>query len=516
MKISPEEYTAFLATDQIAFTEEVFNTVSPNHKYDDNWHIHCIIEHLKAVEKGEISRLIINMPPRTLKSITVSIAWSAWLLGKDPKRQIMGASFGLDLATEHSVNTRLVMESEWYQKCFPATKIQPGENKQTKFKTTERGHRMGYSVGASKIGQGGDFLIMDDPINPEEALSDTTRNSTNTWIEQSFLPRINDKRHMRAVLVMQRLHENDPTGFLLDKGNWHHLCLPAQFIRKTIIEINNRSWLKSEGEYLDPVRMGNEVLNQALIDMRPYAFSGQMMQNPAPIGGGEFKNEFLQYYDNYSAKFTVAGMNIYILYDPANAKKNKKSNNPDYTAMVVLALANDNNYYILDLVRDRLNPTERVELLFDLHMKWNKKSGKPPRVVSEQYGMMTDNFYIKKKQEELNYRFPVHEVAGSMEKEDRIRRLIPIFESRRIYLPQKIIYGSVDGKSYELVKQFVDDEMVVFPVGRHDDMLDALSRITDEDVRASFPKIRTVYLEAGQSLSSTLNKGYDPQNPMSW
>jgi len=507
--LSPEEFTALLAVDQIAFTEQVFNTVSPGVVYEDNWHIHCIVEHLQAVERGEIKRLLINMPPRSMKSISVTIAWTAWLLGKYPSHQIICASYAQALSTKHSVDTRLVIQSDWYKAAFPETKIADDQNEKQKFQTTMRGHRIATSVGGSATGEGGDTLIFDDPIKPDEASSEVVRTSTNDWIDQVFMTRLNDQNKGRVVGTMQRVHEDDTTGHLKRRGHWHELVLPAQFIKKTFITVGQRTWEKEEGEYLHPARLNNNVLNQLEKDLGAYAFAGQYMQNPAPVGGGEFKTEWLQYYDSYAQNFSAHGMNIYIMYDPANSKKNKENNSPDFTAMVVIGLAKDNNYYILDMVRDRLNPTERIDILFELHKKWNKKGGKPPIVVSEQYGMMTDNFFLKKRQQELNYRFAVKEVGGQIKKEDRIRKCIPLFESQRVLLPRKIIYSNIKGETEELVSIFVKEELETFPVGRHDDLLDAFSRICDNEVRASFPAIETIYLQPGQSMRDYLGNNSD-------
>lgn len=505
--LTAEEYYALLAQDQIAFTEQVFNTVSPGAAYNDNWHVHCIVEHLKAVERGEIKRLIINMPPRSLKSISVTIAWTAWLLGRKPSNQIIAASYSQALSMKHNVDTRLVLNSNWYRQCFPHTVLAPDQNEKQKFQTTARGHRIATSIGGSATGEGGDYLIADDPLKPDEASSETIRGATNEWIDQVFMTRQNDPNTAKVVVVMQRLHENDVTGHLLAKGGWYKLVLPAQFERRTVIEVGDRSWIKDEGEYLDPVRLNENVLRGFERDLGAYAFAGQYQQRPAPIGGGEFKSEWIQYYDNYSANFSAGTMNIYIMYDPANSKKNKENDDPDYTAMVVIGLAPDNNYYILDMVRDRLNPTERIDILFELHRKWNKKAGKAPIVISEQYGMMTDNFFLKKRQEELNYRFAIKQVGGQIKKEDRIRKVIPLFESGRVFLPRKILYSNIKGETVELVQSFVDQELCVFPVGRHDDLLDAFSRIADTEVRASFPAIETVYLQPGQTMRDYLNSG---------
>ena len=510
-----EDLIDVLRIDRRAFTEQVFNTVSPGFEYKDNWHIHCILEYLEAVERSEIRRLVINMPPRCMKSITGCIAWPAWLLAQNPSEQVIAASYSHSLASDHSVDTRLVIDSDWYREAFPDTVLAKDQNEKTKFRTTQKGHRIATSVGGTLTGMGGNYLIMDDPVKPDEALSDTVREKTNQWISQTFLTRENDAKTSRAVLIMQRLHENDPSGMLLDKG-WDHLELPAYFEKKTIIEINKKKWIMEEESYLQEDRLGEDELDNKLKELGMYGFVGQYMQRPSPEGGGEFKVSYLQYYDNYSKNFTAHGMNIYILYDPANEKKNKERADPDYTAMMVIGLANDNNYYLLDIIRDRFNPTERIEALIELHNKWNKKSGKPPKVGCEQYGMMTDAFYLRKAQEEYNYRFPVIELGGQVKKEDRIRKLIPLFESARIFLPRKILYDSVDGNTYDLVKQLVQDELSTFPVGRHDDMIDAFARIVDDKLEARFPKINVVYLEAGQSKKDLLDEGYDENDYMTW
>lgn len=510
-----DEFIALLSNDQVAFTQACFQTVDPAHEYLHNWHIDCVIEYLQAMQRGEIRRLIINMPPRSLKSITACVAWPAWLLGQNPSEQIVTASYAADLAVKHSVDTRLIMESNWYKRCFPDTVIAKDQNEKRKFQTTKRGHRKATSIGGSITGDGGDYLILDDPVKPDEALSDVIRKSTNDWIDQTFLTRENDPKTSRALLVMQRLHEDDPSGHLLERG-WEQLLLPAYFEKRTIIEISNKRWICERDSFLQEDRLGEDELDKKLVELGMYGFVGQYLQRPTPEGGGEFQARYLQYYNNYSRKFTAHGMNVYILYDPANTKKNKERIDPDYTAMVVIGLANDNNYYILDLVRDRFNPTERVNKLMELHQKWNKLSGKPPTVAIEQYGMMTDSFYITKEMDERNYRFHIVEVKGSVRKEDRIRKLIPLFENTRVYLPKSIMYDSIDGNTYDLVEVFIKEELTVFPVGRHDDMIDAFARILDSDLQARFPKINVVYLEGGQTLKDHYAGDFDENDIMTW
>lgn len=521
-ELSAEEYTAIIATDQLAFTEHAFSVVSPGDEYDPNWHVECIVEHLKAVEEGEIPRLIINMPPRELKSISTAIAWPAWLLGHDPTRRIICGSYSSPLAMRHSTDTRLIMEEPSYKLAFPHTKIARDQNQKEFFQTTQRGFRKAVSVGGSVLGDGGDFLILDDPVKADEALSEAVREKTNLWIDQAFLTRQNDPGKSRVVLVMQRLHEDDPSGHLREKDGWSELVLPAEFKKPTFIEVSKKKWSFDEGDLMNPNRLSKEVLEQKLIDLGPYAYSGQYMQNPAPIGGGEFKRRWIRHYNNLSRNFSAQGMNVYIMVDPASGKKSKSNQNKgykeidqDYTAIVVVGLHSDKNYYVLDIVRDRLNPTERINAVIDLHMKWNKECGKSPKVVYEDYSMQSDAYYIQKAMSDLNYRFPFVSVGGRIMKEDRIRRLIPLFENERIYLPRKVIYNTVDGEQVELVTALID-EMLTFPVAKHDDLLDAFSRLLEEEVYATFPSTNLKVLRAGETYRDKLLDGFKEEDFMSW
>jgi predicted phage terminase large subunit-like protein len=516
MQGTDEELIALLSQDQVAFTMQCFHTVDPAHKYMHNWHIEAIVEYLQAMERGEIRRLIINMPPRSLKSITCSVAWPAWLLGQNPSSQIITASYGHDLSIKHNVDTRLIVESPWYKAAFPDTIIAKDQNEKRKFQTTARGHRKATSVGGSVTGEGGDYLIADDLIKPDEALSEVIRNTSNAWLDQTFLTRENDPKTSRALIVMQRVHELDPTGHLLQKGGWEQLILPAFFDKRTIIEINNKKWICEEESYLHDERLGPDELDLKFKELGPYGYAGQYLQQPAPDGGGEFKKSYIQYYNNMSKKFTSRGMNVYILYDSANSKKDKDRIDPDYTAMVVVGLGSDNNYYILDLIRDRCNLTERVNKLMNLHLKWSRLSGKPPIVAVEQYGMMVDKFCIDKEMEERNYRFRCVEVKGSVKKEDRIRKLIPLFENQRVFLPRQILYDNLEGETVELVTSFIQEELLVFPVGKHDDMIDAFARILDNEVMARFPKVDVSYLEGGQTLKDLYAEEFDEDDIMSW
>jgi len=210
-------------------------------------------------------------------------------------------------------------------------------------------------------------------------------------------------------------------------------------------------------------------------DMGPYTYAAQILLNPKADAMQGFKREWLRYYTRLDA----AKMNKYLLVDAASSKKKGS----DYTAMIVMGLATDANYYVLDLVRDRLNLAERLERIFTLHRKW-----KPKQVRYERYGMMADIEAIKARQEQETYRFDVIEVAGVTSKQDRIKRLIPMFEQGKVYLPKSLNVADWQKIPVDLVHSFVEEEFYPFPVGLHEDMLDAMARIAEPDLRLVWPK----------------------------
>lgn len=220
-----------------------------------------------------------------------------------------------------------------------------------------------------------------------------------------------------------------------------------------------------------------EKLEEKRRDYGPYTFAAQIMQNPVADGVMGFKREWLKFYDDEPTEIR-GGMNVYLLVDAASEKKK----NSDYTAMWVVGLNADRNAYVLDMVRDRLNLTERARKVISLHRKW-----RPTQVRYEQYGMQADIEHIKHLQREENYRFAIEEVGGSTPKSDRIRRMLPWFEQGRFYLPKVLAYRDYEGISRDLITSFIEEEFVAFPVSVHDDMLDALARLLEPDLHLIWP-----------------------------
>jgi hypothetical protein len=489
MNVTQEEVNAACRLSFDAFAQRAFRIVEPGTSYEWNWHIGCIADHLEAVYAGDIQRLIINIPPRTLKSYLVSVAFPAWILGKHPHERFIMTSHNFRLARSMVMKTRRIIEDEWYQQCFKGVEFSSDQNEKHHFETTRNG--MYYAGALSSVtGTGASYVLCDDPVNPTEALSDTIRENANTEIRSTLFSRFNDKRTGKFILVMQRLHEDDPTGNLLRDGGYTILKLPAEAKRPVLITLGKKVWTMKEEQLLFPDRLTKKILEETRRDLLDYNYVGQYLQEPVALGGGEFKEEWIQYYQSGGVKPTT--MNVYILVDPSGGEEvnRKKKKASDWTAMMVVGLAPDNNYYLLDIIRDRLNPTERIDKLFELHRKWNGLCGKPPTVGYEKYGLMTDTHYIREKQNKDAYRFGLIELGGSMEKTERIRRMIPDLQNRRWWYPANLMYTDGEGRTFDLVRELVRSEMPTFPRARFDDMLDALSRIYDEDMNAMFPKVQ--------------------------
>lgn len=227
----------------------------------------------------------------------------------------------------------------------------------------------------------------------------------------------------------------------------------------------------------EPVLLSRAVLAEKRRNMGPYIYGCQMLLNPTADRTQGFSVEWLRYYEPLA---DAADMNKYILVDAASSKKKTS----DRTVMAVVGLGADENYYLLDLVRDRLSLTQRADALFALHRKW-----KPISVGYEIYGLQADAEYVRERMGKINYHFNLIELGGQTPKPDRIKRLMPIFEQGRFWLPPALMKTDVLGIPHDVVGEFLEEEYKAFPVGQHDDTMDALARIRDEDMSLQWPQI---------------------------
>ena len=254
---------------------------------------------------------------------------------------------------------------------------------------------------------------------------------------------------------------------------------------------------KAEGE---PVYLDRKTLAEKRRDMGPYIFACQMLQDPKAEDAMGFQEPWLRY---YSAEKYQKGLepwpsywNYYLICDPAGEKKKEN----DYTVIAVVALAPDRNYYLVDAIRDRMNLKERTAKMFEFHRKYNiKKAG------YEKYGKDSDIEHIEEMMDHENYRFEIIPLGGAMPKNDRIRKLVPVFEQGRFYLPYRLLFFDYEGNMIDFVRVFKDDEYLPFPVAVHDDMLDDLSRIRDEKLEAEFPMEAMVKSTAGGKAKTEYN-----------
>jgi predicted phage terminase large subunit-like protein len=304
------------------------------------------------------------------------------------------------------------------------------------------------------------LAVYDDVVTQSSVTSPEMMQKTTEMLELSYNLGTESGRRR---FIGTRYHASDAYRTILDRGT-----------------AKLRMRLATDDGTLDgePAIWTLEKLKEKRKDLGPYTFACQIMQDPLHDATQGFRRDWLRFYENRSGE----GMNKYVLVDAANSKRKSS----DYTTMWVVGLSADKNYYVLDFIRDRLNLTERAAALMRLHRKW-----RPFQVRYEAYGLMADVAHIKSRQELENYRFDILEVAGRTPKNDRIRRLIPICEQGRLYLPHTLNYSDYEHVVRDLVHDFIEQEFVAFPVSAHDDMLDSLARIEEPELELVWPRDST-------------------------
>ena len=350
--MNKEQLKALLRLDFSSFIERSFFELNPQTKYSHNWHIDVIAEALEQCRTGKLKRLIVNVPPRSLKSHTASIAFPAYLLGHNPSTQIICASYAQDLADKLAGDCRSLMTSDWYQSLFPATRLAARRPMLNDYATTEKGFRLSTSVGGVLTGRGADFIVVDDPLKPDEALSETQRKSANDWFDHTVVSRLNDKRTGCIILIMQRLHEDDLVGHVLQQGGWHLIKFPAiaEEDERHVIHTpyGERIFTRREGEALHPERESLDVLARLREIQGEYNFAGQYQQSPSPLGGGMIKTSWFKTYA--SAELPENFELVFQSWDTAN----KSSELSDYSVCTTWGLR-EKKLYLLHVLRKRLD-----------------------------------------------------------------------------------------------------------------------------------------------------------------
>ena len=441
---------AILRADFRSFVHRVVLTLNPGTDFLPNWHIDAIAHQLERVRAGEVTRLIINMPPRYLKSITLSVAYPAFLLGHDPRGRIFGISYGADLAYKHAADFRAVVEADWYRRAFPKWRTEKAAGGDVF--STQGGFRRATSVHAALTGLGGGIFIIDDPQKPEEAQSETLRNNVNQWFSSTLLSRLDNKQTGVIIVVMQRVHLNDLTGHLLERStDWTILNLAAIAEEDERIEIGKgRFHFRRAGEALHPRHESLATLERLRAEVGTDIFSAQYQQSPVPPGGAVIRKEWLRYYDvaperSYKTRIVQS-------WDTAA----KDGPNNDWSVCTTWLLVDRKHYYLLDVTRGRYDYPRLRDTAIALAQRFD-----PSSILIED--AMTGIALAQELRAAGTY--VVKPVPVERDKFNRLWVQQAKFEAGLVHFPRQAAWLPA-----------LEAELLAFPQAKHDDQVDSLSQ----------------------------------------
>ncbi len=444
------ELDAVLRQDLSAFIHKSFHTLTPAQSYHDNWHIQALAWQLQQCASGKVKRLLITLPPRSLKSISV-VAFEAWLLGRDPSKRLICASYSADLANKHAQDCRALMESSWYRRIFPQTRIE--KNTETEFVTGRKGYRYSTSVGGTLTGRGGDFLIIDDPLKSEDALSETKRPAVNDWYDGTLYSRLDDKRNGALIVIMQRQHLDDLAGHVLGQEAWAHLNLPAIAEIDEHVTIGpNQTRHRRVGDLLHPEREPSDVLARIKSTLGNFKFSAQYQQRPIPEEGEIIKLGWFGRYDAVPQR--QGGDEIVQSWDTAN----KAEELSDYSVCTTW-LVHGNQYYLIHVLREKLNYPDLRRTVVEHSRRYQADS-----VIVENKSSGISLIQDLRRGGARHDPMPIaFDPEG--DKVTRMSAQSAQIEAGKVFLPRDA--------------PWLDDfkaELLQFPHGRHDDQVDSLSQ----------------------------------------
>lgn len=451
MDNNPKLLQSLLRQELTAFTQKCFATVSPGDRYIHNWHIELICDRLQAVYQGKIKRLIITVPPRELKSITTSVAFPAWALGHDPTRRFICASYSQDLAKKHSLDTRAVLESSWYKDLFPKTRLHPRKNTEVELLTTQMGGRYATSVEGTLTGRGGNIIIIDDPIKPQDALSTLIRERVNAWFDNTLYSRLNDKLNDAIIVVMQRVHEDDLVGHLTsaEVHGWALLEIPAIAEADTIYKLYgiDQSLKRPKGHILNGRRESLESLHATRLRMGSRDFSAQYQQRPVPNGGNLLRLEWFQQYRDGDLPRDFS--HTLQVWDTASCTGTTN----DYSACTTWRIYGPRSY-LLHVYRNRLEFPDLKRVILKHAIKHSADG-----VFIESSGSGLQLIQQFKSEGSL---WPLF-THPKVDKQTRAAAQTPKLEAGLIYIPEDAPW----------LRAFLN-EVAAFPAGKFDDQVDSL------------------------------------------
>lgn len=442
------------------FSQKAWHVIEPGRRFVPGWHIQAISEHLEAVFHGEIRNLLINVPPRHMKSIETSVLFPAWAWANRPEIRWLFSSYAESLSIRDSVKCRRVIQSEWYQKRFGHVfQLTGDQNEKKKYENDKTGHRIATSVMGAGTGEGGDIIVADDPHKVMEAESDTVRQHVLDWWDGEMSTRGNDPKTVCKVIVMQRVHEKDLSGHVLAEKGYEHLCLPAEFEpeRKCVTSIGWEDPREKAGALLWPDRFGAPQIAAMKRELGSYRYAGQGQQRPAPAEGNIFKRAWWKFWTVLPSEYDFLAMSVDLPF----------SEGPDNSyAVFGIWLRAGADKYLIDMVRDQIGFNDQCAVMANLAGKWNHPEKEGARALNAYWiekkangAAMLDT--LKKKIPAL---LPI-EPRGS--KVIRAQAQAPQIESGNVYLP--------DPSIAPWVNDFIE-EHAVFPNGAFDDQVDMTSQ----------------------------------------
>jgi predicted phage terminase large subunit-like protein len=457
MGLPPEMEAAVLRSHMGSFIQAAFAELNPGVKLMWAPYLELIAAHLEQVAHGEIKRLIITMPPRYLKSICVSVALPAFVLGHYPYQEVMCVSYGQDLAKKFSEATLKVMRSRFYRRTFGAV-LEAKRHALNFLSTVDGGGRRATSIDGTATGTGANLLIFDDPQKPNETLSEAVRRATNDAFENTFLSRINDHGEARIVVVMQRLHEDDFVAHVQANGeDWTVLNLPAIAEQDEAIPyccaLGDGVFQRREGEALHPERAPLAQLELLRKSFGEATWATQYQQRPTPAGGGMVKVEWFRRYaeTDLPEKFDRVAQS----WDTAN----KIAEWNDYSVCTTWGVKG-RNIYLLHVYRARLEFPDlkraviRQAQLHEASVVFVEDHASGTQIIQD---LRRENFG------------KVHGVKHSTDKQIRMVNQTPLIENGFVFIPEAAPW----------LEAYLG-ELEVFPNGKHDDQVDSTSQALEE------------------------------------
>ena len=449
------EYQAILRTDFMSFIELAHSILNPGERFIPSPFIELMAAKLEQCRLGKIKRLLITVPPRSLKSHTASICFVAWILAHDPTAKIICASYVQQLAEKLALDTRKLMQSPQYQSLF-ATRLNPNKLAVHDFETTQSGGRRATSVDGALTGLGGDYIIVDDALKPEDAFSETKRKGTNHWFDSTLRSRLNDKVNGCMIVIMQRLHQDDLVGHLLEDGDWEHLSLPAIAECDEHYPIQTpygtRVFSRKEGEALHPEREPLSSLLKTRDLIGSYNFSSQYQQNPIPVGGAIIKTDWLMRFDP-AAPVPQGYSQILQSWDTAH----KSGELNDYSVCTTWRVVGD-HYYLLHVLRQKLEYPQLKQKIMTMAQEY-----KPNEVVIEDKSSGTA--LIQDLSELRRFKLVPYLPPPETDKIMRLVAQTDLFENGKVFLPSQAPWLA----EYE-------KELLSFPGSKFDDQVDSTSQ----------------------------------------